>query len=282
MDDRTEVHNEDSGHLTVRRFLEIEQVDDRLYVAGVAKAFRVLYAFYDQQMPLSLTEITERTKIGRSATQRFVYTLRVLGYLRQDQNTKRYTLSPRIVDFANAYFRNDPLLERAFPYLQEASKRSAETVNLTRLDEDEIIFISRFPSTHQISADLVIGSRLPAFCTAPGRSILAHLDETTTQKILTSNPRVSRTIHTITDLETISSRLRQIRQNGYEIALQECFIGDFSIAAPVFGHDGKVEAAVNIAVASPRWNEKMLVEKLAPIVVDTARAISTKTDRVNI
>lgn len=266
---------QDQGQHRARHMQNPSGVDPRLYVAGVSKALSVLYAFYDRQAPLSLTEISDLTGIGRSAAQRFVYTLRALGYLCPEPGTKRYMLTPRVVDFANAYLRNDPLLEKSFSYLREASKRTGETVNLTRLDGDEIIFLSRFPSTGVISADLVIGSRLPAFCTAPGRSMLAHLDDATVQDVLTANPRRARTPHTITDLVTIRNRLHKIRAQGFEIALQECFLGDLSVAAPVFHHDGSVVAAVNIAVASPRWSEDMLLQKLAPIVVDTARAIST-------
>jgi len=249
-------------------------IDPRLFVAGVSKALAVLHAFYDQHVPLSLTEIAERTGIGRSAAQRFVYTLRVLGYLDQDRRTKRYALTPKVVDFAHAYLRNDSLLEKAFPYLLEASKQTDETVNLTRLDGTEVIFLSRFPSRNVISADLVVGSRLPAFCTSPGRAILAHLDEARARSILEAEPRRPRTAYTITDLDSILERLQRIRRSGFETALQECFPGDLSVAAPVFGHDGQVVAAVNIAVPTPRWTEDALVSELAAVVVDTARAIS--------
>ncbi|GAB4391520.1 MAG: IclR family transcriptional regulator C-terminal domain-containing protein [Kiloniellaceae bacterium] len=251
-----------------------EAVDPRLFIAGVGKTFAVLKAFYNQHAPLSLTEIAGRTGIGRSAAQRFVYTLKTLGYLHQDPQTKRYTLTPKVVDFAHAYLRNDPLLERAFPYLLEASKQTDETVNLTRLDGAEVIFLSRFPSRNVISADLVIGSRLPAFCTSPGRAMLAHLDEREARHLLTTFPREARTEHTITDLALILQRLETVRRNGFETALQESFYGDLSVAAPVFGYKGEVIAAVNIAVPTPRWSAESLVDKLAPVVIETARAIS--------
>jgi len=248
--------------------------DDRLYVGSVRKALSVFYAFQEKDDPLSLSEIGERTGIGRSAAQRFVHTLRTLGYLQQDPVTRRYRLTARMLDFACAYLRNDALVAAAFGYLREASRRTGETVNLTRRDDDEIIFVARFPSTTVISADLVIGSRLPVFCTSPGRAMLAHLPSVVAEDILSTGPLHPRTCYTITDPATITARLEAVRRNGFETAFQETFAGDLSIAAPIFRKDGRVSAAVNIAVATPRWTPERLIEELAPVVVETAQAIS--------
>lgn len=251
-----------------------DATDDRLFVAGVAKAFAVLGAFADERSALSLTEIAARSGIGRSAAQRFVHTLKVLGYMQQDPASRRYRLTPKVLHFANAYLRNDPLIGRAFPYLREASRRTGETVNLTRLDGAEIVFVTRFPSNTIISADLVLGSRLPAFCTAPGRAILAHLGAERALTILTEHPRQAMTEQTITDLDTLLERLGAVRRQGFDVAAEETFAGDLSVAAPVFGEDGSVIAAVNIAVAKPRWSAESACTMLAPIVTETATAIS--------
>lgn len=248
--------------------------EDRLYVGAVRKALSVFYAFQERQDSLSLSEIADHTGIGRSAAQRFVHTLRLLGYLRQDPATRRYRLTARMLDFACAYMRNDPLVPAAFGYLREASRRTGETVNLTRRDDDQIIFVARFPSTTVISADLVIGSRLPVFCTSPGRAMLAHLSPAVVDDILSAGPLQPRTPHTITDPEDIRARLQEVRSNGFETAFEEAFTGDLSIAAPIFRKDGRVSAAVNIAVATPRWTRERMIEELAPVVVETARAIT--------
>ena len=251
-----------------------ETPDHRLFVAGVAKAFAVLDAFTDEDSALSLNELSTRSGIGRSATQRFVYTLKILGYIQQDPASRRYRLTPRLLHFANAYLRNDPLISRAFPYLREASRRTGETVNLTRLDGAEIVFVTRFPSSTIISADLVLGSRLPAFCTAPGRAMLAYVDHNRVMAVLENHPRNAMTEHTITEIDGLTERLEIIRRQGFEIAVEETFIGDISIAAPVRGEDGNVVAAVNIAVAKPRWSKESASAGLAPIVTETAAAIS--------
>lgn len=249
-------------------------IDQRLFVGSVDKGLRVLRAFYNQPKPLSLTEIAERTGLGRSAAQRFIYTLKVLGYLRQDGKTRHYTLSPRVLDFGFAYLRNDSLVEQAFPYLLEASKRTDETVNLTELDDTEVIYVSRFPSRKVISVDIVLGARLPAFCTAPGRAMLAQLPPERARAILERSQIERRTPYTITDIGEIVASLDKVRQARYALSDQETFVGDISVAASVIDHNGAVLAAVNIAVPAPRWSADQAERELAPIVIETARAIT--------
>ena len=53
---------------------EDAELDERLYVASVAKAMRVMETFDQSSQLLSIADITEIRGLGRSATQRFVYT----------------------------------------------------------------------------------------------------------------------------------------------------------------------------------------------------------------
>lgn len=256
-----------------------DRPDPRLFVGGLDKGLTVLRAFYDQPRPLSLTEVAERTGLGRSTVQRFLYTLRVLGYLRQDRRTKRFTLSPRVLDFGYAYLRNDRLVETAFPYLLEASKRSRETVNLTERDGTDVLYVSRFPSRNVISVDILLGARLPVFSTAPGRAMLAFMPEDQARAVLAQSSIRALTPYTVTDPEAILAGLRHIGARGYALSNQETYTGDLSAAAPVLDHDGCVVAAVNIAVPTPRWTMEQMERELAPIVVETARAISKALGR---
>lgn len=256
-----------------------QDIDPRLFVSGTEKGLRVLRAFYNEPKPLSLTEIAESTGMGRSAAQRFLYTLKALGYLRHDPTTRRYSLSPKVLDFGYAYLRNDGLIEQSFPYLLEASKRTDETINLTELDDTEVIYVSRFPSRRVISVDIVLGARLPTFCTAPGRAMLAQLPDARVKGILDRSRREPRTPFTQTGRDTILALLPEIRRKGYALSNQESYVGDLSAAAPVLNHHGEVVAAVNIAVPTPRWTIEQLEQKLAPVVVETARAISKSLGR---
>ncbi|MBI3971877.1 MAG: extracellular solute-binding protein [Chloroflexi bacterium] len=61
----------------------------------LAKGLRVLELFSVQESELSLTQVAQRLGMTKSTAQRFLYTLRDLGYLVQHTQTKRYRLGNR-------------------------------------------------------------------------------------------------------------------------------------------------------------------------------------------
>ena len=109
--------------------------------------------------------------------QRLTHTLRILGYIRQHPTPRAYSLSGRMLEFGHTVLATDRLREKAYPFLERLNRRTGETVNLMELEGDEIVYVARFPSLHAVSVDLHVGSRLPAFCTAAGRAMLAQVDE---------------------------------------------------------------------------------------------------------
>lgn len=248
--------------------------DPRLFIGGIAKGMAVLGTVARANGPLSLGEIAARSAIGRSAAQRVVYTLTALGYLTRDDRTRRYLLAARMLDFTCGYLRSSPLAARAFPYLLEAHRRTNETVNLTERDGTDVIYVSRLPGRDVISADLVIGSRLPAYCTAPGRAILAAMPEPVARQLVVRAIGAPLTPYTVTDADAVMERVATARRHGFALASQECFVGDISVAAAVVPPGRGVVGAVNIAVSASIWTEAEVLARLAPTVIETAAAIA--------
>ena len=112
-----------------------------------------------------------------SAAQRFTHTLTKLGYLRKDPADQAVRADSEDAASGLPFLRSNRLVERAMPYLLHLTKETEETVNLTVLDDTEIIFVSRFMSRHMLNTDVIIGTRMPAYCTAPGIAMLSRLPE---------------------------------------------------------------------------------------------------------
>ena len=249
--------------------------DSGLFVASVEKAFRVLDAISDSNTELGLSEVAARTGIGKSAAQRFLHTLHALGYLSQDAVSKGYRLSSKVLSLSGSYVRADVLKDKAHSILEDANRRCEETINLTILDGTEVTYILRFPSKHVVSVNLTVGTRLPAFCTAPGRVLLAHTDPGEVDRILAKSALTKRTELTETDPRRLREILSLVRRQGYALSNQEAFVGDISMAAAVFDDEGQVAAAVNIAVPFPRWSVAKARRQLVPVVKEVAKAVST-------
>ena len=247
-----------------------------LYVQSVEKAMKVLTAFDGSKRQLSLSEIAASTGFDMSATQRFTYTLAALGYLFKDPDSRKYELSPRLLDFTYHYLTSNDLVSRATPYLQQLGSETEEATNLTVLDDTDIVFVLRIVSRNVFNAHVITGSRLPAYCTAPGLAILATLADGEIDDILSRTNLVAYTASTVYQPRKIRERIAQIRKQGYAHTEDEYFVSDISTAAAITNAHGRGIGAVNIAVARSRWQADRDEKRFADLVISTASAISTR------
>ncbi|CAD6547493.1 IclR family transcriptional regulator [Paraburkholderia sabiae] len=247
---------------------------DLLFNQSLEKGLSVLRAFSAKRRTMTLAEVAEAASMSKSSAQRMVYTLEKLGYIRKHPLTRRYQLTPRVMQIGFNYLAADTLIDVANPFLSELTNITGETTNLTEPDDDEMVYVSRFVSTKFVPIHMPIGSRIPMYCTGSGRAFLSALPVDEALARLEQMNRVAFTPNTVTELATLGERLAEARQQGYAANREELFIGDMSIAAPVVGSQGRPVAAVHVVAPTSRWTFDDARQKLAPAVIDCARGIS--------
>ena len=252
----------------------VEPVRSSLFVGSTEKAFQVLHAFDGPQRFMTLADIARAANLDRSATQRLVYTLETLGYLRRIGSTRNYGLTSKVLQFSHSYLKANDLIDRASPYLLDISRNLGETCNLHELDGHEVVFVARFPGRHLINIDIVIGSRLPTFFTASGTAILSALPEKERLDILGRTPLDPLTPFTVTDPDTLLERIRVAAKRGYAVIMNETVMGDISVAAPIIDEHGRAVAAINISVPTTRWTKERAEAELVQHVHVAATSIS--------
>jgi IclR family transcriptional regulator, pca regulon regulatory protein len=245
-----------------------------LFNSSLAKGLAVLMAFGSETRSMNLPEIGTITGIGKSAAQRFTHTLERLGYMRKDPVTKRYSLTPKVLELGLRYVHADALIEHANPYLLDLNIKCGETVNLSEPDGPDMVYVARFTGHKSIAVHMPLGRRLPMYCTASGRSYLSARPDREVAAIIAQSTLIAYTPTTIVDPSQILAMVQKGRQDGYSYADQEYYRGDINVAAPVLGVDGWAIAAINISVPVSRWSVEEARRELAPHVIETARAIS--------
>ena len=247
---------------------------DTLYVGSLAKGLKLLRAFDDQHTDLSLTDLMERTGLDKSAIQRLANTLHVEGMLDKDPVTRRYRPSHAWLELAFAYYWADPIVGRALPRLIELSQQLGETVNLTEISGDHIIYVNRLPCKRTHFAATVVGRRLPALITTSGRAMIATYPEEERKKIVETWTLKAFTPHTVLDREVIGREVEKAASDGFAIAASQMIIGELAIAAPIIGPDGRSVAALQCSVSSHHYDEDRLLRDVLPALRDTANSIS--------
>jgi len=249
--------------------------NDRLFVRSVEKAFKVLEAFGPGLLDLSLNEIISRTGLNKSAAQRFTHTLHCLGYLKKDASTRRYSLSQKVLKSANSFLSVDILVNRAMPHIIELRRQLDMRVGMGCQNGDSAMYLIPLQSNKAAFRTAHPGFEVPIFCTSTGRTLLAYCQRDDARDIIKSCDRKKYTPFTITDVEKIMVEIELVCQNGYAITDQELIIADINIAAPIFDSRGNAVATVTASGSKSKWTRNDLKTKIAVLVMETARAISS-------
>lgn len=241
-------------------------------IQSVSRALSILELFSDKRPSLSVSEVAELTGLNRATCYRFCQTLRQLGYL-EELGGGRFRPGLKAVSLAHSALSSRELPELALPYLRRLRDDIGETVNMGLLDDTEVVYVARVLSDHLISLRLYVGSRLPAYASSLGRSILAFLPPEDAEAIIDRSDLEALTGHTITSRKRLTAELKKIRDQGYALNDQEVANGLRGVAAPVLTEAGKPIAAINISIPHPLKGPEEIENELAPKVMATAREI---------
>jgi IclR family pca regulon transcriptional regulator len=248
-----------------------------LFVQSLEKGLRVLEAFDSTEQFHGLTEIAHMSGMDKSSAQRFTYTLAQLGYLEKCPRTKRFALGKKALGLAFNYLRSNPLVEAATPALVELKRDCGERVSLSLFDGTSIIYAIRQQSKREYLYSSLIGRRMPTFCSAGGRAVLAFLPPEQVQEIIARSDLKPLTNQTITDPDQIYAKVDEARDKGYAIIFGECMVGEVSLAAPIMGSSGLPIGAVHIVGSLSEWEPEEFEQRFAPLAIETARSLSRKS-----
>ena len=148
-------------------------LERRDWIAGLEKGLGLLEAFDDSNPRMSATQAGERCGLTRTAARRYLLTLSHLGYVGTDG--KLFWLTPRVLRLGQSYLESARLPRIVQPFLQRVTAGTMEVAYLSVLDGDDIVYICRSAETRIISINLLVGTRLPAYCTSMGQVLLAQL-----------------------------------------------------------------------------------------------------------
>ncbi|MFM9424839.1 IclR family pca regulon transcriptional regulator [Variovorax sp. GrIS 2.14] len=248
---------------------------DPLFNQSLEKGLAVLRAFDDAHRTMTLAEIAERTDMSKGSAQRTVHTLQVLGYIGKHPQTRRFQLLPRTIELGFNYLAGNALIKIAHPYLSQLANASGETASVTEPVGAEMVYVAQLMTSKFIPVLTPVGMRIPMYCTSSGRAWLSSLPDDQVLVLLQMAPRPARTPSTLTDIKPIMARIAECRRVGYATNAEELFLGDMGIGAPILNRQGDALGAVHLSPPTSRWTMEDARKKLAPMVIECARAIAS-------
>ncbi len=247
------------------------------YVQSFARGLGVIRSFSASAPQQTLSEVAQRTGLTRAGARRILLTLEGLGYV-QSQG-RQFSLTPRILDLGFAYLSSLPLWNLAEPVMEQLVAEVKESCSAAVLDGPDVVYVLRVPTHKIMSINLGIGSRLPAFCTSMGRTLLAELDDAALDRVLLAHPPTKRTARTVTDTNELKGVLAQVRRQGWCLVNQELEEGLVSLSAPIRDRAGRAIAAMNISGQVNRTSPEYMLEHFLPKLRHAAAEISLMLQR---
>jgi IclR family pca regulon transcriptional regulator len=172
--------------------------------------------------------------------------------------------------------RSNQLVAVLQPVLDDISARAGEISSLAVLDGDDVVFIARASPTRMFTGGVDIGYRLPTFCTAVGRAMLARFSDAELKARLGATKCEALTPQTITDPKRLLSAITADRKQGYSLVDREAEPHFRSIAVPVQRYDGIIVAAINIGAHVDRVSTREMVTRFLPLLREGAEAVKAK------
>ena len=226
----------------------------RDFVQSLERGLAIIRVFGAEHPSMTVSEIAAEVDLTRAAVRRFLLTLTELGYVTSKNN--RFQLTPRVLELGYSFLSALSFPDVALPRMEELVAQTAEASEGSILDRGDIVYVVRVPGPAMMTISVNVGARRPAYATAMGRVLLAHLPDAELDAYLETyrlEPVLPRTITNVADFR---KELARVRDQGYALVNQELEEGLVAVAVPVRDRTGQVRAAVNLSTHVGRKSVK--------------------------
>jgi DNA-binding IclR family transcriptional regulator len=251
--------------------------DKYFFINSLAKGMNILELLSENDT-LSVVQAGRLMDINRASSHRFLSTLRELGYVDKDENSK-YHLTSKLLMLGMKLLDRFEIRKVAQPFMQELAIMFNETINLGFFSGTEIITIDKIDSTEILRMDSGVGGKEPAHCTSMGKAILSYLPDIELEKYFEKSELKAFTINTLTSKDDIKKEILSIREKGYAIDDEEFSMGLRCVGAPIFSHDSNVCYAMSISGPTTRLKSEK-IDKIKTELRKIAECLSEKLGSV--
>jgi len=222
-------------------------------ISAVARTFTILETL-SAVSSSGVDDLARSTGLAKATVYRFLLTLKELGYVRRDGEDRWY-LTLRLFSLGSRALDHIELPAVARPIAESLSAGLGETVHVGVLDGAEVLYVLKVESRYTIRMYSRVGKRIPLYCSAMGKVLLANLPEAGRKALVGSIRLVKYTPNTLKSRKALEVELARVRRTGHGVDSQEHEQGITCIAAPIRDSSGSVIAALSVSWPVFRFEE---------------------------
>lgn len=200
----------------------------------------ILKIIAEQNKALSITEISNLSKMSKSKLHRYLTSFCRCGFLEKHEDL-RYSLGTELVLLGLKASEKLDVKELAAPYLTTLRETLNETVALALWGEHGPFFIRWEASTRAVNIGIRAGSQVSVTRSAPGKLFVAFMPKARTEDL------VKRELDKYQiEKQSFYTEIEDIKRNGFATTNGSLIPGISAISCPVFGQSGDIVAAITI------------------------------------
>ena len=214
-------------------------------IQSLERAINILNLFRSTRNSLGISDMANALNLAKTTVHGLASTLENNGFLKRNAATRKYRLGFALFELGTIQAADLEINQRAFYPLRELSNELNHLCRVAIWDRGAVIVtMTVHPQGHEITTRQ-FGPRLPGYCTALGKAILANKSDLELDAYLEDINLIAFTPNTIKDRQLLAEDLLQTRTRGYSISRMEILPHQVGLGAPVLDIAGETMGAIS-------------------------------------
>lgn len=228
-------------------------------IESLDTGLRLMRLFLDHDT-LSVSRAAELLSVGRSTAHRVLFTLEERGFVIRDPSGSGYSAGPELVRLGRPAGLGAALRERLGDVLDDAARRTGETVRSATLIGDRVLVTDGRESPHPVRVVLEIWRTHPAHATAGGKLLLSRMTDGQVCVLYPRETLPAATGRTLTSRAALLDELAEVRELGHAFSRGESVRGMNAVAVPLGGPGPRDRLALTASAPADRGDDAALAE----------------------
>lgn len=249
--------------------------EDTSYTVGATRtSVELLELLVDADEPCGVTRLSHETGRSKSVVHNHLSTLRDLGLA--VKRGRRYGASLGLLALGERVRSRMTSYTVGREHVENLAHATGEVATLFVEEEGRGVPLFVADGASDWTYTPVVGERIPLHVTAPGKAILATMDEERVAGIVDRYGLTAATESTITDPDVLTDQLRRIRDDGVSFCREEQFVDIVGVAAPIRAETTPQPLALGVVGPMDRLSGRYLEEDVTGQVLSTANAVQVE------
>ncbi|MGW1102259.1 IclR family transcriptional regulator [Streptomyces sp. NPDC002540] len=210
---------------------------------------------------LTVSRAAELLSVGRSTAHRVLSTLEGRGFATRDSTGRGYAAGPELVRLGRPAGFGTAVRERLGAVLDDAVRRTGETVQSAALIGDRIIVTDGRESPHPVRVALETCRTYPVHATSGGKLLLSRMTAEQVHALCPQEELSALTPNTLTSRSALLAELDVIRARGYALSRGESVPGMNTVAVPLAGASWRDRLTLMASSPADRGDDAELVRR---------------------